>query len=109
VKKIIMFPNLQYRRALLRDGSLYLTVLLSFHPETSDEKLLVPEPERRNFLFRQGTQGFARRRTTCTPHKKNRRLTAPGRKSTLSGRELLNELDYILRKKMISFLAIIII
>jgi ADP-heptose:LPS heptosyltransferase len=36
----------------------------SFHPETPDEKLLVSDSERRDFLSRQGNQGIARRRTS---------------------------------------------
>jgi len=67
--------------------------ILIIHPVTPDEKLLVPESERRNFSFRQGNEsprgrdrgeikGLRLRHTTCTPHKKNRGLTPPGRKST---------------------------
>jgi hypothetical protein len=35
--------------------------LISFHPETADEKLLVSNPETRDFSFWQGNQGAARR------------------------------------------------
>jgi hypothetical protein len=38
----------------------------------------------------QENQGIARRRTTRTPHKKDRGLTPPGRKRTLSGRKLFD-------------------
>jgi hypothetical protein len=38
--------------------------LLSFHPETLDEKLAVSDSERRDFSSRQGNRGIARRRTS---------------------------------------------
>src|SRR6266545_1547133 len=62
-------------------------LLISFHPETPDEKLVVSEPVRRDFFV------LARKSRDCaeaydrTPHKQDRRLTPPGRKSTLSGRK----------------------
>jgi hypothetical protein len=62
----------------------------SVHPESPDEALSVSESERRDFSFRQGDQGIARRRTTCTSHKQDHRLRLPGRKRTLSGRKLDN-------------------
>jgi hypothetical protein len=40
------------------------TYLLSFHPETPDEKLLVSDLESGDFLSWQGNRGIARRRTT---------------------------------------------
>jgi hypothetical protein len=58
------------------------------HPETPDVKLTVSESERRFFSFRQGDQGIAQRRTICTSHKQDNRLTPAGRKRTLSGRKL---------------------
>ena len=39
-------------------------MLISFHPETPDEKQLVSDSERKDFLSWQGNQGIARRRTS---------------------------------------------
>jgi len=43
---------------LMSDG------LVSFHPETPDEKLAVSDLESGDFSFWQGNRGIARRRTT---------------------------------------------
>ena len=56
----------------------------------------------RTIGFRIGKRGFfvlARKSRDCaeaydrTPHKQNRRLTPPGRKSTLSGRKLSRDVE----------------
>jgi len=40
------------------------SLLVSFHPETPDDKLVVSDSERGDFLFWQGNQGLERRRTS---------------------------------------------
>src|SRR5208337_2799539 len=68
-------------------GNYCLFRLISFHPETPDERLAVSDSERRHFSSWQGNRGVARRRTSVPPRGASRSVieTAEASAATAEG------------------------